>query len=295
MRPLTIPFLLGIFAFLCLGTYLINGLPCNTTGSAIPTFSVMDGDFSTSKVSSFSFLPNSAKASIGDALTPELQKIATYLTENPERALVLTGLYSTTESNDTDFENLGMARAQNIKSSLVAMDAPAGQISTQSAASNIDRSQDKTIYGNVDFLFTALSEAGSGGMNSSDAGGSSSGELSITDGMTILYTGDNLKGDALDAVISDRVKLFAEMAMNYITANDGAQLMVTAHTDNEGSESANQRISEAVAQQVRRYFRNNGFASKQVEWKGMGDTDPVASNMDEEGRAENRRIVLTVE
>ena len=68
---------------------------------------------------------------------------------------------------------------------------------------------------------------------------------------------------------------------------------VVGHTDSSGSESYNQKLSEARAQAVADYLSNAGVSAN-VTAKGMGESSPVASNATAEGRAQNRRVELSV-
>ena len=71
-------------------------------------------------------------------------------------------------------------------------------------------------------------------------------------------------------------------------------ITVMGHTDSSGAEAYNQRLSEARAQSVADYFRNAGVKAD-ITSKGMGESSPVASNATKEGRAQNRRVELSVQ
>jgi OOP family OmpA-OmpF porin len=71
-------------------------------------------------------------------------------------------------------------------------------------------------------------------------------------------------------------------------------LSVTGHTDSNGSEAYNQRLSQARAQSVADFFSAQGVSAG-IMAKGMGESSPVADNATAAGRAENRRVELGVE
>jgi chemotaxis protein MotB len=79
-------------------------------------------------------------------------------------------------------------------------------------------------------------------------------------------------------------------------------IVVNGYTDNTpiGPElqkqgiTSNQILSEKRAENVREYLISQGFRSDLVSAKGWGDADPVATNDTPEGRAQNRRVELTV-
>jgi OOP family OmpA-OmpF porin len=69
---------------------------------------------------------------------------------------------------------------------------------------------------------------------------------------------------------------------------------VEGHTDNVGSKSANQLLSEQRAKSVVDYLTRKGVDGARIQSAGYGDTRPVAPNDTEAGRAKNRRIEFKV-
>jgi len=89
----------------------------------------------------------------------------------------------------------------------------------------------------------------------------------------------------------------------YPTLNDVASVLsrypktmvdVIGHTDNTGSDSYNQELSRQRAQTVSSYLRAQGVAGQRLQTFGMGESQPVASNATESGRAQNRRVEIKV-
>ena len=69
---------------------------------------------------------------------------------------------------------------------------------------------------------------------------------------------------------------------------------VDGHTDNVGSKTANQRLSEQRAKAVVDYLTGKGVTATRIRSAGYGDTRPVAGNETEKSRADNRRIEFKV-
>jgi outer membrane protein OmpA-like peptidoglycan-associated protein len=67
---------------------------------------------------------------------------------------------------------------------------------------------------------------------------------------------------------------------------------VGGHTDSIGSNAYNQDLSERRAASVYNYLVAHGVAASQLSTRGYGETQPVASNYTEEGRAANRRVEI---
>jgi outer membrane protein OmpA-like peptidoglycan-associated protein len=74
----------------------------------------------------------------------------------------------------------------------------------------------------------------------------------------------------------------------------GLTLEVDGYTDNVGSDEFNQKLSEERAGAVRDYLVSQGVALDSITTKGLGKTNPIASNDTSEGRQENRRVELIV-
>jgi len=71
-------------------------------------------------------------------------------------------------------------------------------------------------------------------------------------------------------------------------------IYIEGHTDSVLSQRGipNQQLSDERAKALKDYLVKKGINPGQLEAKGFGDTEPVASNDDEAGRAQNRRVEL---
>ena len=79
-----------------------------------------------------------------------------------------------------------------------------------------------------------------------------------------------------------------------LTQYDKLKLEVQAHTDNRGSKSYNQKLSQKRAQSVLDYLVSKGVSSERLEAKGYGEMEPSSPNDTEEGRSMNRRVEFVV-
>lgn len=70
------------------------------------------------------------------------------------------------------------------------------------------------------------------------------------------------------------------------------KLAVNGHTDNTGDAAHNQRLSEGRAQSVMAALTGKGIDAARLSAAGHGDSQPVADNGTEQGRAQNRRVEL---
>lgn len=71
-------------------------------------------------------------------------------------------------------------------------------------------------------------------------------------------------------------------------------VQVVGHTDSTGSAEHNQTLSERRANAVADKLMDAGVAFERIETVGMGESNPVASNLNEEGKARNRRVEVVI-
>jgi len=72
------------------------------------------------------------------------------------------------------------------------------------------------------------------------------------------------------------------------------EVEIEGHTDHIGSEAYNLKLSKARAASVRDYLVSQGVQASRLSSQGYGESQPVASNKTDEGRAENRRVEFKV-
>jgi outer membrane protein OmpA-like peptidoglycan-associated protein len=76
---------------------------------------------------------------------------------------------------------------------------------------------------------------------------------------------------------------------------DKTLVVVQGHTDNVGTDENNQSLSERRAAAVAQYLVGKGVNGQRVMTAGLGESRPIASNDDASGRAQNRRVEVTLE
>ena len=79
-----------------------------------------------------------------------------------------------------------------------------------------------------------------------------------------------------------------------VMAHPGLKLEVEGHTDSVGDDASNQILSERRAESVRRFLVQNNVPADSITSKGLGESTPVADNMNADGRRTNRRVELVV-
>jgi len=111
--------------------------------------------------------------------------------------------------------------------------------------------------------------------------------------IALEFGGVNFEPKSYD--LTEESKLVLDEAAVTINASPEIQkIEVQAHTDYKGSGDANMKLSEQRASSVRDYLIYRGVNEKRLIAKGYGESQPIADNRTEEGRAKNRRVELKV-
>lgn len=79
-------------------------------------------------------------------------------------------------------------------------------------------------------------------------------------------------------------------ALGVLEEYPDVRLEVQGHTDDVGNDTFNLELSQARADSVVRWFVENGIDPARLRAVGYGETLPIADNMTDAGRAENRRV-----
>lgn len=82
--------------------------------------------------------------------------------------------------------------------------------------------------------------------------------------------------------------------LSYLIDNPNVELMINGHTDNQGPEVYNKKLSINRADAVKNWLVKKGVKAGRLHTKGFGLTKPVADNTTEAGRQKNRRAELIV-
>lgn len=100
------------------------------------------------------------------------------------------------------------------------------------------------------------------------------------------------KGKAeIDPACDPTMKYIAKL----IKDTPGFHVQVDGHTDNVGNPESNKKLSQDRAEAVVKYLvEKKGVDAGRLSAKGFGDTQPIADNKTEKGRAKNRRVDFTV-
>ena len=81
---------------------------------------------------------------------------------------------------------------------------------------------------------------------------------------------------------------------NFLSENPSVRIKIIGHTDSVGTDQANQKLSEGRSASVKNEMVKRGISADRIETEGRGESEPIDTNDTEEGRQNNRRVVIQV-
>ncbi len=108
--------------------------------------------------------------------------------------------------------------------------------------------------------------------------------------MEILSRTGNIYFNSGSARLSDASIPLLTNLHDIVSRCPDLKIEIGGHTDSDGSETANQALSQRRAQAVNNYLVDQGIASDRLVTVGYGESRPVMSNDSADGKRRNRRI-----
>jgi outer membrane protein OmpA-like peptidoglycan-associated protein len=109
--------------------------------------------------------------------------------------------------------------------------------------------------------------------------------ITFASGLLFDFDSSVVRGAARDNLTN-----LAQSLRNY----PDTEVLIVGHTDSQGSDSYNQGLSERRAAAARDYLVTQGVASNRIRTMGLGESEPVATNDTDAGRAQNRRVEVAI-
>jgi len=85
-----------------------------------------------------------------------------------------------------------------------------------------------------------------------------------------------------------------DMVIGFLKYNPTVEIELEGHTDDAGGEEANLKLSQERVDVVKKYITASGISTKRVKGIGYGGANPIATNRNEEGRRQNRRVEFKI-
>jgi outer membrane protein OmpA-like peptidoglycan-associated protein len=101
----------------------------------------------------------------------------------------------------------------------------------------------------------------------------------------------NVRFDTDKAIVKEKYHKDIQTIANFMKLYPDVKVTIEGHTDNVGTDDYNQKLSERRANSIRQYLIEKfGINGSRLTAVGYGESKPIASNDNEEGREINRRV-----
>lgn len=109
------------------------------------------------------------------------------------------------------------------------------------------------------------------------------------------FTTNEILFDSNKATIKLSSKKVLDELGTALKENPSFRVTITGHTDNDGSDNENLKLSKKRAESVADFFVSNyGISKSRFETNGKGESEPITDNASEEGKTQNRRVEFNV-
>lgn len=113
------------------------------------------------------------------------------------------------------------------------------------------------------------------------------GESEIKNDSLIAFKNIHFDFDHFNLTQEARVELTS--ILSRLKENPRLMIEIHGHTDNQGTQYYNHLLSNKRAKAIAKYLIDAGVSRERVSWFGHGSTKPISNNIEETGRAKNRR------
>ncbi|WP_428225774.1 OmpA family protein [Flavobacterium sp.] len=273
----------------CTGNSLkspMTSIPKKSHSQISNRFEITGEKFDYSCQKNFNFTPNSNDfiSPISDSITIGIQKLKAFLKKSPNAKVTLTGYCLTSEKNNSAFPNLGFARAVAVKNFLTSKGIPANQLDIDGKVVADLEIENQQIIG-------PLKMSISNDITETKGEDWEAFKKQINANPLTLYFNSNQT--AINLTQSER-NTITEIT-KYLDQNPASKIICVGHTDNAGDHKVNVLLGLERANFAKKYLIDNGIASNRITTSSKGPDEPIAENITADGRAKNRRTVITIE
>lgn len=185
------------------------------------------------------------------------------------KKLEITGMYRSDEKNNSKFENLGIARANETRKLFTELKDD--RVILLGKLVNDDVNKDGP-FASVRFANRTVNKS----------------ITETADGTQIYFPYNSTNK------LNDRtVEKYLDNVAKRVKAS-GEKVTLTGHTDDRGDDNSNRRLGQRRADIVKRYLINRGVPANKIVATTAGEKSPIATNSTAAGRAKNRRTELKI-
>ncbi|MBX9914584.1 MAG: OmpA family protein [Pseudomonadaceae bacterium] len=111
----------------------------------------------------------------------------------------------------------------------------------------------------------------------------------------VIVLSDNVLFDFNSSTLTPAANDVLAQISNRLTDGVVKGVLIKGYTDSVGSDVYNDKLSKLRAESVAAFLVTQGVAAEKIHTEGLGESQPVADNATEEGRAKNRRVEIVVD
>lgn len=299
-------YLLGILGTIAIGTWLMSFMCCPTccqnqtpkTTSPVTElkdnagkvnynkFNLSGKDLTYSCNENFRFLLNDFKniKPVSDSINNGVELLKTYFDKNKDK-LIITGYALNSEKNNSTYPNLALARANDMKNYFVSKGIASNRFELKGELRDAWKISGDTILGNANFRIMQAEEVATEKVEDWAVL-----KIKINANPLILYFNT---GQAQINLTTEEKQKVADLS-RYLDNVEGAKLNAVGHTDNAGNRDANIKLGLNRANFAKDYLAKNGIVGNKIDASSKGPDEPIADNKTADGKAKNRRTVVTL-
>jgi len=258
------------------------------TATATNAFVLKDGNFSASSNDWAMFDRSKAQAAVSPNLKNAFKQTAQHLKNSPNRQLTITGSYANNETNNTWYDNLGIARAEAIKKEILGSGVAGLDGTSITTTGKLDNGlvfNGNKTNGNIRTAFSKNDKAAQ----------QAAGNKKLTDIEGRLKAAPkNFYFDSGSSVIAldQEMRTYFRDLKYYLSRKPNAKITLTGHTDTDGAANKNVEIGQSRAERIKKYMNQNGINGAQISTTSKGESAPIATNNTPDGKAKNRRVEI---
>lgn len=181
----------------------------------------------------------------------------------------ITGLYRADEANNSTFENLGIARANEVRKLFTELGDDRFRLLGKVTNDDLDR-ENPFIAAN----FANRTETKT---------------IKETEDRTLIYFPFNSTNKLNDSEVENYLNDVATRVKA-----SGERVILTGHTDKIGSDASNMILGQWRSDVVQNYLISRGVSASKITAQSKGESAPIADNNTDAGRAKNRRTELQI-
>jgi len=203
--------------------------------------------------------------------TAEVKSIAQLKAEG--KKLLVQGPYYADETNNTSFENLGLARAAKVKA-LFAKELDPELIVTEAKLIEAGTTHPNIFSGYKSYVHWVVRND----------------FVKEINGKTLIHFPFN----SAEEIKTPEILNYLSGLQEQLKANPNQKLSIIGYTDNIGKKYVNKYLGMIRAKKIRKILTKNGIAKNRISISSEGENNPIADNNTKEGRSKNRRVEISI-